>query len=192
MLSIDGEHEQALTSLAPLYAEAGEWDRLVAIRQRQITRAARPRRGCTGTSPSARVFRVHLPDPSGRASTTSTRWPSTRAGSRRCAGSPRPASRPRSRMQAVRALDWLCELVAEHQDVDAEVAIHLRIASIWEHLQDLQSAHARLQRSMALRPDDPEVLRRTIAVALAQGRRAAPRRLEYAAELLGPIAGSSE
>jgi tetratricopeptide (TPR) repeat protein len=169
-LALDPDSDVALSSLAPLYAEAAEWQRLVQIRERQIARARSEEARVHSHLALGELFRVHLAD-AGQA-----------RGQYQLALSIDPCCEPALRglaetcistddlLEAVRALDLLCAMAAERQEPDTEVAGHLRIASLWEHLGDAQSALARLRRALEIKPDDPQALRRAAVLLSAMDR----------------------
>jgi tetratricopeptide (TPR) repeat protein len=177
VLELDRENDAALAHLVPLYAEAGEWGLLVELRRRQLVRASGEQRIHAHLG-LGELYRARLADPA-RArehyeqalELDPTCEPALRGLAEACIDGD-------DLLTAVAALDRLAAMESERLEVDEEVATHLRIASLWEHLGDSDRARARLERALALRPANPQALQRAAGALIAAGEQ------RQAAELL--------
>ena len=169
-LELEPEHAGALAGLARLYADQSSWHDLAAIRRRQVTLAPPGEVRLHALLALGELQRVHLADPvQARQHYLAALAidPHCEPALRGLAEAAIDADDP---LQAMSALDTLAELAERSGDEATVVALHLRIAALWEHLEDLERAHARLLAARQLRPADQQLLQRSAEVLDRQGR----------------------
>ncbi|MCA9669274.1 MAG: tetratricopeptide repeat protein, partial [Myxococcales bacterium] len=170
VLELSRDHPQALAELARLYAEAQDFERLVEVRKRQIGRATDPATRLSGHLALGEIYRVHLGEPELAREQFEHALEIDEASETALSGLAEACIDAEDTLRAVRALDRLGELANQRGDREREIAIHLRIASLWEHLGDRESALTRLRRARSASPTDAQALRRLAALLLSMDR----------------------
>jgi len=160
VLALDPHSTTAINQLARLYAELGQWEHLSHLRLRQLELTSTPEQRLHTHLALGEVYRVHMNDPD-RALDQYQRAleidpecePAIRGQAEACIDADRLED-------AIEVLRQLSATLRRQGDDAAESTVHLRLASLHEHLHQPQLALTALQRVLELRPDEPQTLRR--------------------------------
>jgi tetratricopeptide (TPR) repeat protein len=170
VLALDPDDGEALLLLGRLYAEQGDWQQLVTIRERQVELCKSPEARANALIALGELFRVHL-DLHGAAK---ERFEQALQIDQRNEAALRglletciEADEPR---QGLEALDRLCELAAERADSVGELPLELRAAALLTHLDQPAEALRRVERALQLDARSVDARRRAAELSIANGR----------------------
>ncbi|MBW2732495.1 MAG: tetratricopeptide repeat protein [Deltaproteobacteria bacterium] len=179
VLELDPDHMEALNTLGRLYAELGQWPPLVQVRKKQVAAAKDGEHLLNRRLSLGELYRVHVKDIPRALEQYELALeidpacePALHGLAEACIDADTP-------VRAIAPLDRLCTIAQAQGDIETAQAIHMRIASLWRHLADPESALGRLKKAQELHPRDPAPLRRMTLLLLELGRhREASRRLK--------------
>jgi tetratricopeptide (TPR) repeat protein len=170
-LELDDRNLTAINQLARICADSGDWERLAALRQRQVELATQPEHRLQTHLALGEVFRVHLADPARALAQFKQALeiddecePALKGQAEACIDADRPT-------EAIAVLGKLADMLAGRGDRDGEVAVHLRLASLHEHLGAPEEALSHLHRALDLRPDDTQALDHSASLLEQLGRK---------------------
>jgi tetratricopeptide (TPR) repeat protein len=169
LLTIAPSNGEAIAALVRLHAEAERWDALVAIRETEIARSDNSAVKLHAILALGELLRVHMADHE-RARAAYYQAldidPDCEPALRGLAETFIDSEDP---LGAIEPLDQLCTIAQQQRDIHNAVAIHTRIAALFEHVGDLESALDRLQTAHKLLPKEPQPLRRIAALLELKG-----------------------
>lgn len=169
VLQLDESNELALVQLARLYADGGVWHKLVEVRHRQLALTSASEGRFHTHLALGEIYRVHLSDSENAREQYELALecepkcePALKGLAEACIDVDDPK-------RAIQALDDLRLIMSERGDLEGAAALHLRIASLWEHLDDPASALANVDQALEMRSSDPQTLQRRAALLVATG-----------------------
>jgi tetratricopeptide (TPR) repeat protein len=192
VLDLDACNLTAINQLTRICADTGDWERLAMLRQRQVELATLPEQRLQTHLALGEVFRVHLADPARALAQFKQALeideecePALKGQAEACIDADRPT-------EAISVLDKLADLLARRGDREGEVAVHLRLASLQEHLGAPEEALAHLRRALFLCPGDAQALNHTASLLEQLGRKleaidALEQLLKHAAAAARPV-----
>ncbi|MCK5800178.1 MAG: hypothetical protein KAI47_23470, partial [Deltaproteobacteria bacterium] len=190
ILAIDPEDFEALRTLGRLYAEAGAWTHLVAIRQRQFDLTSSPEARINALIALGEISRVHLNELDvsqehyqHALALDAGNEPALRGLAEACI----EADQPR---RALDALDRLCRLANERDDEAREIPLQQRVASLLEHIGNPEEALERLERVLHLDEHCVDARRRVAELLTDLGR--ATEAVPHLQHLLGERGGPEQ